>query len=234
MLFDTLVSISLAVTLVYLVLTRLAADRLIRQHFEQKSDFFAHHPIQPGDIVFLGDSITDGARWDELFPGLPVKNRGINADTTSGVLSRLGSILPGQPAAIFILIGTNDLPWFMFRSDRAILETYEAILRRCRLESPNTRVFVQSILPRSRGYARRILRLNAELQKLAERNGYTFVNLFPHFADANGQIRREYSNDRLHLMAIGYDVWVAQIRPLIEPLTSYGISQNISSTKETR
>ncbi|MGB9898194.1 GDSL-type esterase/lipase family protein, partial [Thermanaerothrix sp.] len=117
MLLNAILSTLLVITLVYLVLARMAAERLARTHHEQKCDFFAHHPVKAGDIVFLGDSITDGARWDELFPGLSVKNRGINADTTRGVLARLDSILQGQPAAIFLLIGTNDLPWFMFRSD---------------------------------------------------------------------------------------------------------------------
>ncbi|MGB9798642.1 MAG: GDSL-type esterase/lipase family protein [Thermanaerothrix sp.] len=225
MLLNAILSTLLVITLVYLVLARMAAERLARTHHEQKCDFFAHHPVKAGDIVFLGDSITDGARWDELFPGLPVKNRGINADTTRGVLARLDSILQGQPAAIFLLIGTNDLPWFMFRSDRDILETYTAILERCRRESPNTQVFVQSILPRARGYAKRILRINAELERLAHRFSYTFVNLFPHFADANGQIRSELSNDKLHLMAIGYDLWVEQIKPLIKNLTSSTLSE---------
>lgn len=226
MLLNAILSTLLVITLVYLVLARMAAERLARTHHEQKRDFFAHHPVQAGDIVFLGDSITDGARWDELFPGLPVKNRGINADTTRGVLARLDSILSGQPAAIFLLIGTNDLPWFMFRSDRDILETYTAILERCRRESPNTHVFVQSILPRARGYAKRVLRINAELERLAHRFGYTFVNLFPHFADAEGQIRPELSNDKLHLMSIGYDLWVEQIKPLIENLTSSARSES--------
>ncbi len=217
--FNVIISSLLVITLIYLMLARMAAERLARMHHEQKCDFFAHHPVQKGDIVFLGDSITDGARWDELFPGLPVKNRGINADTTRGVLARLDSILPGQPAAIFLLIGTNDLPWFMFRSDHDILETYAAILERCRRESPSTQVFVQSILPRARGYAKRIQRLNVELEKLARRFGYPFVNLFPHFANREGQIRPELSNDRLHLMAIGYDLWVEQIKPLIANLS---------------
>lgn len=222
--FNVIISSLLVITLVYLMLARMAAERLARTHHEQKCDFFAHHPIGREDIVFLGDSITDGARWDELFPGLPVKNRGINADTTRGVLERLDSILPGQPVAIFLLIGTNDLPWFMFRSDRDILETYAAILERCRSESPSTQVFVQSILPRARGYAKRIQRLNAELEKLALRFNYPFVNLFPHFADPKGQIRPELSNDRLHLMAIGYDLWVEQIGPFIASLRSSSLS----------
>jgi lysophospholipase L1-like esterase len=62
--------------------------------------------------VFLGDSITQG--WNDLasaFPDMKVANRGINGgDTTRGVLIRLqDDVLSLDPAAIVLLIGTNDL-----------------------------------------------------------------------------------------------------------------------------
>ena len=65
-----------------------------------------------GAVVFLGDSITQG--WgDDLggaFPGMKVANRGISGDTTRGVLIRLkDDVLALKPAAVVLLIGTNDL-----------------------------------------------------------------------------------------------------------------------------
>lgn len=213
--------VMLLTTLILFLTALLTADRITRNHYEQKSDFYAKHPINPGDIVFLGDSITDGACWDELFPNLPVKHRGINADTTSGVLRRMGAILSGQPAAIFLLIGTNDLPWFMVHNPAYILKTYEAILSRCAEESPVTRVFVQSILPRHWRYARSIKNLNYRLCELAGRYGYTYINLFPQFADAGGGLRADLTNDRLHLLAKGYEMWVEILEPHIYSLKSF-------------
>jgi lysophospholipase L1-like esterase len=210
--------IMLAVVLILFIVTHLAAENLIRHHYAQKVDFFSHWLIKPGDIVFLGDSITDGARWDELFPNLPVKNRGINGDTILGVLQRLGEILDGQPAAIFLLIGTNNLPWYLYHGNEDILGTYEAILQRCHTASPGTRLFVQSILPRRRHYARRICSLNAQLKILAERCGCTYIDLFPHFANSKGEIPREISNDQLHLLAPGYVRWVEILKPYLDEL----------------
>lgn len=217
--------VMLAATLILFIFTRLTAERIIRQHHQQKTDFFAHYPVRPGDIVFVGDSITDNGRWHELFPHLPVKNRGINGDTVAGVLQRLGDILAGQPAAVFLLIGTNDLPWYMYHRDSYILDTYAAILECCKTESPETQVFVQSILPRHRRYARRIQALNAHLEELAGRYGFTFINLFPHFASSDGQIRPEFSNDQLHLLAAGYACWAEILSPYlnrIHPVSETG------------
>lgn len=213
-------AIMLAATLFLFVFTRLVAERLVRHHHGQKKDFFKYYPIQPGDIVFLGDSITDGARWDELFPGLPVKNRGINADTVEGVVQRLHDILSGQPAAIFILIGTNDLPWYVYHNDAAILGQYEMILQCCKNDTPLTQVFVQSILPRHARYANRIQNLNQQLKSLAEKYACEYIDLFSHFAGENGQMLAELSNDQLHLMGAGYARWVELIKPIISRIQS--------------
>lgn len=218
--------VMLLTTLILFLTALLTAERIARKHYEQKSDFYAQHPVKPGDIVFLGDSITDGACWDELFPDLPVKHRGINGDTTSGVLRRMGAILSGQPAAIFILIGTNDLPWFMVHNPAYILKTYEGILKRCAEESPLTQVFVQSILPRHWRYARSIKRLNYRLCELAGRYGYTYINLFPQFANSKGGLRADLTNDRLHLLAKGYALWVEILDPHIATLKSSLLEQS--------
>ncbi|TLM99058.1 sialate O-acetylesterase [bacterium] len=217
MLNEIIVSLLLA-TLVLFIITREAVERISHNHYEQKSDFYAHHVASPKDIVFYGDSITDGANWHELFPGLPVKGRGINNDSTIGVLNRIQNTLNGHPHAIFILIGTNDLPLMEYRSDPKILATYEEILKKCKDLSPETHVFVQSILPRKKNYAARIQGLNAELKKLAEKYDYTFIDLFPHFATPEGQMRDELTNDHLHLMSAGYDIWVEILTPYIQDL----------------
>jgi hypothetical protein len=69
---------------------------VLRPARERLVSFFAANPIAPGQVVFLGDSLTDGARWDELFPGIPVRNRGVPADTTADVLARLDQVTAGS------------------------------------------------------------------------------------------------------------------------------------------
>ena len=211
--------IIIVASLLAYIATRTAAELLIRHHHAQKTDFFERYPVQPGDIVFAGDSITDGARWDELFPHLPVKNRGINADTTAGLLQRLGNITSHQPAAVFLLIGTNDLPWYGHRRTEKILETYQAIVDKIKDDSPQTRIFIQSILPRAHSYARYIRQLNLGLQNLAARSGCTYIDLHSSFSDSDGQMLPQFSNDQLHLLAAGYERWVRLLEPHLASLT---------------
>ena len=56
--------------------------------------------------------------------------------------------------------------------------------------------------------------LNIHLEKLTEEFNYTFINLFPHFADVNGALKAEFNNDHLHLLAPGYELWVKLLTPL--------------------
>ena len=76
---------------------------------ERHTTFFTAFPVEPGDVVFLGDSITDEGRWAEMFPNLVVHNHGISADRTDHVLMRLDQVTKGQPGMVFLMIGTNDL-----------------------------------------------------------------------------------------------------------------------------
>ncbi len=64
--FEFFVVVMLVAALALLLIALLAADRLVRRHHGQKVDFFRKHPIQPGDIVFLGDSLTDGGYFRPL------------------------------------------------------------------------------------------------------------------------------------------------------------------------
>jgi lysophospholipase L1-like esterase len=215
----TFLLVMLAVTLTLFILTRLAVERIEHTHYLQRSDLYRYCHIQKGDIVFLGDSITDGGCWDELFPGMNIKNRGINGDDTVGVLARIDDIVCCEPAALFILIGTNDLNWWNYRHDEEILANYEKILARCKELSPNTKVFVESILPRGKSFANHITMLNLHLEKLAEKFGYTFINLFPHFADESKALKSEFNNDHLHLMSAGYRLWVELLTPYLKGIS---------------
>ncbi|MEJ2083185.1 MAG: GDSL-type esterase/lipase family protein, partial [Acidobacteriota bacterium] len=61
-------------------------------------------------VVFMGDSITEGWKLDDSFPGKPYVNRGISGQTTSQMLLRFRQdVIDLQPKVVLILAGTNDL-----------------------------------------------------------------------------------------------------------------------------
>lgn len=63
-----------------------------------------------GRVVFMGDSITDGWKLAEYFPGKPYINRGISGQTTPQMLIRFRpDVIALKPRAALILAGTNDI-----------------------------------------------------------------------------------------------------------------------------
>ena len=52
----------------------------------QRRSLFEVLPVYSSDIVFLGNSITDGCEWAELFNNRHVKNRGISGDRSGWLL----------------------------------------------------------------------------------------------------------------------------------------------------
>lgn len=67
-------------------------------------------PADPKRVVFLGDSITDGWKLKESFPGKPYVNRGIGGQTTPQMLARMyADVIALKPSVVILLAGTNDI-----------------------------------------------------------------------------------------------------------------------------
>lgn len=193
------------------------------EYWHQRVSLFEILPVDNDDIVFLGNSITDGGEFAELFGNPAIKNRGISADVISGVDRRLSQIVEGQPRKIFLLIGVNDVSHHLSAS--SIADSYGRLVRRIREESPETILYIQSVMPINNDFGRYknlkgrenvIPELNRRLEKIAAENGATFIDLWPALADAGGKLRREFTNDGLHLTGAGYRAWTDHIRRYVE------------------
>jgi lysophospholipase L1-like esterase len=160
--------------------------------------------------VFLGDSLTEKGNWAQRFPELEVVNLGVSGDTTEQVLERLGEVIEKQPSTVVVMVGTNDLAWR--RSVEQIVRNMESILWRLHHELPETRILVQSVLPRDRELADRVRDINIHLRQFAPTVKAEWVDLWPVFAEEDGEIRSEFSDDRLHLNEAGYEAWAETLR----------------------
>lgn len=183
--------------------------------------------LAKGQIVFIGDSITDLYILDEHYADLPLAayNRGISGDMTQGVLDRLQvSVTDIAPAYVVLMIGTNDINWGV--SEDTILSNYEKILDTIYADLPETQVYCMSIIPQNMQLEEysdidvnvttgKILAINPKIKALAEGKGATYLDLFSLLADENHYLIREYSDDGLHLNKAGLDVWTALLKPYL-------------------
>lgn len=200
-----------------------AQERKHSTYYYQRATLFESLPTSSHDIIFLGNSITDGAEWAELLDDKHVKNRGISGDTVLGVYDRLDAILQGKPAKIFLLIGINDI------GRGAPADTVVAhigqVIRKIKADAPRTKLYLQSILPVTdhfqmfKGHTSRwavVPQVNAKLAELAKETGVTYIDLYTRFVDpATGKLNTAYSNDGLHLLGTGYLKWVEIVKPYV-------------------
>jgi lysophospholipase L1-like esterase len=183
-------------------------------YYDQKLSMFEQMPTPKNCIIWLGDSITDGGEWSELFPQYNTLNRGISADNTFGILYRLHEIIRRKPKKLFILIGINDIGKNI--PDEVIVSNYRKIIDSLQLQTPSTKIYVQSILPTNNNFTNfknhqnkteHIVFVNKELKKLCAEKEITYVNLHDAFLNAEGKLDEKYTNDGLHLTGEGYLKW---------------------------
>ena len=189
----------------------------------QKRSLFEQLPIRGNDIVFLGNSITDGGEWAELFNNRHVKNRGISADRSGWLLDRLDPIINGHPKKLFLMIGTNDLAVGI--APEEVAANVEKLLDRFAEESPWTKIYVQSILPvngesfakfkNHYEHGRQIVPLNKRLEALCDEKEVTYLDVWGALADHEGRLDKRYTNDGLHLMGEGYLAWKTVIEKFV-------------------
>ncbi|KMK51840.1 sialate O-acetylesterase [[Actinobacillus] muris] len=193
-------------------------------YYYQRESLFQQLPTSNKDIIFLGDSISDGNEWFELYQNPYYKNRGISGDTTQGILDRLETITRGKPQKIFLLIGINDLGRGGKIED--VLKNLEAISLKIKQDSPKTSLYIQSLLPVSNelklfpGHTalwEQIPTFNKQIQSIAEKMGNTYIDIYTPFVDINTKkLNLQYSNDGLHLLGAGYLRWQEIIKPYLK------------------
>lgn len=190
---------------------------------------------KPGErrVVFLGDSITDGWKLAEYFPGKPYVNRGISGQTTPQMLVRMRpDVIERQPQVVVILAGTNDIAGNTGPMTAGqVEENYASLAELARAHG--IRVVFSSVLPvhdkGSRGAVserrrpEEIRALNEWLKQYCAQNRLVYLDYYSHMLGEDGMLRTELSGDGLHPNAEGYKI--------MAPLAQAAIEKALRSSK---
>lgn len=188
--------------------------------YQAREGVFEHLPARKEAIVFVGDSLTAGCEWGEIFPG--VLNRGIGGDTSVSLLKRLPPITRFQPKVIFLMIGSNDL-FDLGISAQQSVSNIRTIIGEIHRSSPRTVIYLQSVLP---GRVRRLndaaRSINDGLKSLADGNKVVYVDLYPAFLDGD-LLSNEFTSDGRHLTGEGYVQWTRLIEPYVQRYVQHSV-----------
>jgi len=200
------------------------------QFMKNKQEAMKNGPIQ---LVFVGDSITDGWRWSggqadlfkERYAQYNPYNNGVGGDETQHVLWRIehGELDGISPKLVIILIGTNNIGNANHMSVDETVDGIKCVVKAIKEKLPESKILLLGIFPRGaqpddpfRGMIKSINQRAAELDDGGKM--LKFLDIGDKFQDANGRLPAEIMPDALHLNAKGYRIWADAMQTVIEEL----------------
>jgi lysophospholipase L1-like esterase len=196
--------------------------------FARHEKFVAEAKMGGIQILFLGDSITDGWRsrgsnvWNQFYAPRHAANFGIGGDRIQHVLWRIenGELDGINPKVIVLMIGTNNSD---SNSPDQISEGIEKIVAEIRHKRPRSKILLLAIFPRNRATAKPaqmeiIHQVNKRIAKLDNGKTIVFLDINKVFLDAEGKVRGDLMPDFLHPNAHGYELWANAMEPTLAKL----------------
>ncbi len=189
-------------------------NRGLGSEYDHRKSLYEKMPIEKGDIIFLGNSITAQCDWAELMNNPKIKNRGIPGESTDGILKRLGGITDKEVSKLFLMIGVNDL---LFHKPDYVIQNYQKIVSRIIKESPETELYLYSILPVNPDVRvipidnNDIVFINKTIQQIALDNQLKYIDLHAKFANKDGALFAKFTSDGIHLNGEAYLIWKTEI-----------------------
>lgn len=185
------------------------------------------------DLLFLGDSITDGWRgkgkavWEKYYAARNALNLGIGGDRTQHVLWRLqnGEVAGLKPKVVVLLIGINNTPKEKDGNPRntapEIIEGVTAVVKEIQTRMPKAKVLLLAVFPyKQKGDPMRdkVAAINMGISKLGRIKRVTFLDINQSFLDPDGTLSVEIMPDLLHPNEKGYQIWAEAMEPTVKKL----------------
>lgn len=195
-----------------------------QERFKGNMDKLAHTP-RPIELIFDGDSITDGWQgkgrevWAQNFANRRAFDFGISGDRTQHVLWRLskGQVDGLDPKLVLIMIGTNNI---RSHSVEQIAEGVAAVVREYQKRCPNAVIVLQAIFPRGQAadaeFRAKVKEVNQRISVLGDGQKVIYLDFADKFLEPDGTLSAEVMPDFLHPSAKGYEIWAEAIRPIVD------------------
>ncbi len=177
------------------------------------------------DLLFLGDSITDGWRtrgsnvWNKTYAPRKAANFGIGGDRTEHLLWRLqaGELDGIKPKVAVIMIGTNNS-----KSDKPeqVAEAIRLIIYEVQTHCPRTKVLLLAVFPRNKPTDTQEQidnnrKVNEIIAKYDDGKRVRFLDINKVFVGPDGKVPAEIMTDFLHPNEHGYQLWADAMEPTL-------------------
>lgn len=212
-------------------------SNMAKQEKKNKAKSYRHLNKEAikGQILFTGSSLMEQFPIQEIAmsDGLDkvIYNRGISGSTTDDFLEEIDAVLFDlKPSKIFINIGTNDFDERNYGKNWKphLLENYEDILCQIKERLPEAAVLMMAYYPvndDNPGFAaaemlktrtnENLNQVNRELETLAAKYGYQFIDVNDGLKDERGKLRLDLTVEGIHMYANAYQIIYKNLKPYL-------------------
>jgi len=186
------------------------------------------------NILFLGDSITDGWRntgsnvWNKYYAPRHAADFGIGGDRTQHVLWRMdhGELDGIKPKVVVLMIGTNNTgkendTGKIRNTIPETIEGVQAVVKELRVKLPDSKILLLAIFPRStldNPQRTQVALINTVIAKLDDGRMVKFLDIGPEFLEADGTLPKSIMPDLLHPNEHGYRIWAEAMEPALDEM----------------
>jgi len=168
---------------------------------------------QPVNVVFMGNSITEGWYYNDpdFFKNNNYVGRGISGQVTSQMLTRFrADVINLKPKAVVILAGINDIA--LNNGYISIEHVFDNIISMRELAKANKiKVVLCSVLPANYFPWREelnpvdaVTKLNEMIKTYAHKNHIPYVDYYNAMVDEKSGLDIRYQHDEVHPNLAGY------------------------------
>jgi len=170
-------------------------------------------------ILFIGSSSF--RLWSDMertFADYVVLNRGIGGAVINDISYYIDDLVtPYHPRQIFIYVGENDIA--NDATAEAILNNTKKLLALIRERLPNVPIIYISMKPSPsrEKYLAKVLEANNRIKEyVATQKNMRFIDIYGLMLTPEGKPKPElFLEDRLHMNALGYAIWIKEIKPYL-------------------
>lgn len=196
---------------------------------------YLNESAKKGETLFTGSSLMEHFPINELLMDYGMENviynRGVGGFKTDDMIEHMEEQIFGtEPSKIFINIGTNDIGAPDYKLE-VLIEKYEKILTQIKERLPETEVYMMAYYPVNEVdkvpegewgktlFATRtnenIALANREVEKLADKMRYHYIDVSEGLRDENGRLKKEFTIEGIHMYANGYRVILENMKPYL-------------------
>lgn len=201
--------IVLVILMAFLIASLVGNALLLYSNYNNKK-----HSME--NIIFFGDSITNGYQLEKFFTNSYIINKGIPGNKTEDLIKRLDKdVYEYNPSKVVILIGINDIRRGIKEDD--ILFNIQTIINGIKTNRNQSKIYIESIYPVNENILAEknqysvdnlknetVKKVNESIKTICKDNNIEYIDLYDSLLDDKNNLDELYTYDGLHLNTLGY------------------------------